>query len=119
MSKREPALYLQDILTSIARVDGYTKEFTIEDLNKDFKTLDAVVRNLEIIGEAAKNMPADVREEYPDIPWGKMVSMRNKVIHEYFGVDVEILWKTAKEDLPPLRKQIKKVLKTIANKVSS
>lgn len=112
MSKRESTLYLKDILTSVIRINDYIKGFTIENLTADFKTIDAVIRNLEIIGEAAKNLSKDLKEKYPEIPWRKMVSMRNKVVHEYFGVDVEILWKTAIEDLPPLKKQIKAVLKS-------
>lgn len=111
MSKREPILYLQDILTSISRIEDYTKSLSLKDLEDDWKTIDAVVRNLEILGEAAKNMPEEVVEKYPDIPWSNMVSMRNKVIHEYFGVDLDILWKTIKEDLPLLEKQIEEVLK--------
>lgn len=111
MSKREADLYLQDILTSIQRIEDYTKDLSSEDFEKDWKTIDAVVRNLEIIGEAARNMPEEITEKYSEIPWSNMVSMRNKVIHEYFGVDVEILWKTIKEDLSPLRQQITELLK--------
>lgn len=111
MSKREPHLYLQDILTSIEKISDYTRGLTEERLDKDCKTIDAVVRNFEIIGEAAKNMPEDVVDKYPDVPWGKMVSMRNKVVHEYFGVDVDILWKTVNEDLPPLKEQIVEILR--------
>lgn len=110
MSKRESELYLQDILTSIQRIEEYTKDLSSKDFENDWKTIDAVVRNLEIIGEAAKNMPEETMEKYPEIPWSSMVTMRNKIIHEYFGVDVEILWKTIKEDLPPLKAQIEKIL---------
>lgn len=113
MSKREPVLYLQDILTSLSRIEEYTKNLSSEDLNNDWKTVDAVVRNLEIIGEAARNMPEEIIEKYPDIPWSNMVSMRNKVIHEYFGVDQEILWKTIQSDLPPLKQQIGKIIKSL------
>lgn len=93
-------MYLQDILTSLSRIEDYTKSLSFKDLENDWKALDAVIRNLEIIGEAAKNIPKQVAEKYPGIPLDKMISMRNKVIHEYFGVDLEILWKTIKEDLP-------------------
>ena len=72
--------------------------------------MDAVVRNLEIIGEAAKHVSKTIRERNKDIPWSEMVSMRNKVTHEYFGVDMEILWKTITEDLPELKKKIKKLI---------
>ena len=111
MSKRKPLLYLQDILTSLLRIEDYTRNLSFDDLNDDWKTIDAVVRNLEILGEAARNMPEELVEEYPDIPWSRMISMRNKVLHEYFGVDLVILWKTIQEDLPFLRKQIKEMLK--------
>lgn len=111
MSKRSPKLYLDDILTSIANVEQYTKELSFEEFVHDRKTIDAVVRNLEIIGEAAKNLPEKITAQYPKIPWNRIISMRNKVIHEYFGVDVDILWKTMHEDLPELRRQIEDIQK--------
>lgn len=113
MSKREPLLYLQDILTSLSRIEDYTKSLSFEDLKSDWKTIDAVVRNLEILGEAARNMPEEVVEEYSDVPWSSMISMRNKVIHEYFGIDLDILWKTINEDLPILKSQIEEIAKNL------
>lgn len=107
MSKRKAILYFQDILTSLENIEEYTKGLDLESFKSDKKTIDAVVRNLEIIGEAAKNIPKRLKNQYPKVPWEKMVGMRNKVIHEYFGVDVEILWQTLQEDLPGLKKQIK------------
>lgn len=107
MSERKAALYFEDIRTSIGNIEEYTKGLGFEDFRDDKKTIDAVVRNLEVIGEAARNIPKELKKEYLNVPWEKMVSMRNKVIHEYFGVDVEILWQTIKEDLPGLKKQIK------------
>lgn len=109
MSRREPLLYLEDILTSIRKIEEYTKDLSQKDFSKDWKTIDAVIRNLEVIGEAARSMPEEITEKYPEIPWSSMVSTRNKVIHEYFGVDVEILWKTIREDLLSLKNQIEKV----------
>jgi len=111
MSKRSPKLYLDDILASIANVEQYTKELSFEEFVHDRKTIDAVVRNLEIIGEAAKNLPEKITVQYPKIPWNRIISMRNKVVHEYFGVDVDILWETIREDLPELRRQIKDIQK--------
>ena len=107
MSKRDPKLYLEDILISIERIDEYTKDVLFSDFSNDQIVIDAVVRNLEIIGEAARNMPKVILDKHPGIPWEKMVSMRNKVIHEYLNVDLEILWKTIHDDLPPLKKQLK------------
>lgn len=109
MSKRGSLLYLQDIWDSILKIEDYTEDVSLEDFNKDWKTIDAVVRNFEIIGEAARNMPEEVLEKYPDVPWDKMVSTRNKVIHEYFGVDTDILWTTVHEDLPSLKVQIENI----------
>ena len=107
MSKRDSALYLQDILTATEKIEEYIQGLSAQEFNKDWKTIDAVIRNLEIIGEAARNMPEEIISGHPEIPWGKMVSMRNKVMHEYFGVDEDILWKTVTEDIPEVKKQIK------------
>lgn len=106
MSKREPHLYLQDILNSINKIKQYTDNVSFKEFEQNWEKIDAVVRNLEIIGEAARNLPEEIADKYPEIPWGEMISMRNKVIHEYFGVDEEILWKTLTEDLPALKKQL-------------
>lgn len=73
---------------------------------KDEKTMDAVVRNIEIIGEASSHLPDDVLQRYPDIPWHLMRAIRNVLAHEYFGVDVEVIWKTVKEDLPRLKEML-------------
>ncbi len=109
MSKRKPALYLQDIKDCVEKIKSYTENLSFDDFREDGKIIDALVRNLEIIGEAANNIPEEVKSKYPDIPWQKMISMRNKVIHEYFGVDTEIIWKTAKEDIPELDRKIKQL----------
>ena len=109
MSKRLPKLYLEDILNSISNIEDYTKGLLFENFSNDKKTIDAVDRNLEIIGEAARNIGERFAEGHSELPWSEMISMRNKVIHEYIAVDVEILWKTIKEDLPKLKDQIKKL----------
>ena len=109
MSKRLPKLYLEDILDSIANIEDYTEGLSFESFSGDKKTIDAVVRNLEIIGEAARNIGENFAESHSGLPWSEMISMRNKVIHKYIAVDVEILWKTIKEDLPKLKDQIQKL----------
>lgn len=110
MSKRAAQLYLDDILSAITAIKEFTKEMTFEDFQNDRKTVDAVVRNLEIIGEAANNIPQELKNNYSTIPWREMISMRNKIMHEYFGVDTEIMWKTIQEDLPLLKTKIKSLL---------
>ncbi|MBI2327191.1 DUF86 domain-containing protein [Candidatus Curtissbacteria bacterium] len=110
MSKKRYRVYLDDILTSVERIKDYTKNLSKEDFLKDLKTIDAVVRNIEILGEAARNIPEDFKEKYPELPWSKMISMRNKVIHEYSGIDLEILWQTVQEDIPSLEDQVKELV---------
>jgi uncharacterized protein with HEPN domain len=110
MSKRGAELYLEDIKNSIEKIEGYVTEIDFEKFSKDEKTIDAVIRNLEIIGEAVNNLPEEIKSQNPEIPWKEAVGMRNKVAHEYFGVDDEILWKTVTEDLPIFKEQIQKIL---------
>ncbi|MEM3426367.1 MAG: DUF86 domain-containing protein [Thermoproteota archaeon] len=87
---------------------------SFEDFANDKKTINAVIRSIEVIGEAAKKIPMSIRGKYPNIPWRKMSGMRDKMIHEYSGVDIEILWKTIKEDVPPLENTIRKVLEDLS-----
>ena len=110
MSKRGLKLYLEDIKDSITKIESYIKDLNFDEFSKDAMKIDAVVRNLTIIGEAAKNIPEEIKSKNPKIAWSEAVGMRNKVTHEYFGVDEDILWKTIKEDLPILKKQILELL---------
>lgn len=109
MSKRNINLYLEDINTSIERIENYVKGLSFDKFSHDPKTIDAVVRNLEVIGEAAKNIPKEIQIKHPEIPWKPIMGTRDKVIHEYFGIDLEILWKTLQEDIPQLKAQIAKI----------
>ncbi len=106
MSKRAQKLYFEDIVTAISDIEEFTKDMSYESFKKDKKTIQAVVRCLEIIGEAANNIPDEFKKNYPEIHWREMISMRNKVLHEYFGIDEEIIWQTITEDLLPLKKKI-------------
>ena len=106
MSSRDWTFRIQDILTSIEKIERYIKEMTLSEFKKDDLVMDAVVRNFEIIGEASKLIPANIRNKYPDVPWSEMAGIRNILIHEYFGVDTKILWSTAKKDLSSLKKQL-------------
>jgi len=113
MSKRTSGLYIGDIFQALKKIKSYTRGLNFEKFGADPKTVDAVVRNLEIVGEAVRNLSTEVKDKYPQVPWEKMIGMRNKVAHEYFGVDTEILWQTIKEDLPELEKQLMPILKSI------
>ncbi|MDI6810796.1 MAG: DUF86 domain-containing protein [archaeon] len=114
--KRDFKDYIQDILSSLEEVEDFTEGLDFEDFLRDRKTINAVIRSLEIIGEAAKKIPEDLRNGHPEMPWKRMTGMRDKLIHEYHGVDLEIVWTVIKEELPPLKPLIEKVLKEIEGK---
>ncbi len=107
---REYMDYIHDILNEINRIEKFILNQEFKEFLDDEKTSYAVVRSLEIIGEAAKNVPSEVREKYKSIPWKKMVGMRDKLIHGYTGVDLQIVWKTIKEDLPGIKPSLQKVI---------
>jgi uncharacterized protein with HEPN domain len=113
MRKRDYRDYIQDILDSINDMESFIEGMNFEEFARDKKTINAVVRSLEVIGEATKKIPKTLRDKYPDIPWKKMSGMRNKLIHEYFGIDMEILWKVAKDEISPLKPSIKNILKSL------
>jgi uncharacterized protein with HEPN domain len=114
MSSREWLFRLQDILQAIEKIEGYLKKSTYSQFIKNEMVFDAVVRNLEIIGEASRNIPANIRQAHPDIPWELMYGMRNVLIHQYFGVDIQVVWHTAKTHLPPVQKKLEQILAEIA-----
>ncbi|MCK4570682.1 DUF86 domain-containing protein [Candidatus Bipolaricaulota bacterium] len=104
-SGRRQEDYLHDILEYAKKAERFLAGLpSAEDLRKDERTLLAVIRCLEVIGEAAKRVPSDLRRKHPGVPWRGMMGMRDKVIHGYFGVDAEVVWRTVREDLPLLRK---------------
>jgi len=113
VSKRSYKLYVNDILESIKRIENYTIDLSYEDFIENDLVRDAVLRNLEVIGEAAKSIPDEVRDQYPDVPWRRIVGLRNIVIHEYFGVDFENIWKIVKENIPEVKPFIKQVSKKL------
>ena len=108
---RDYGLYLDDILESITRIERYTEGMDDVSFRNDDKTLDAVVRNLEIIGEAVKNIPQEVKDSFPEIPWKRAASMRDKLIHEYFGMDLGAVWNTIERDLPELKAKLEAIIK--------
>jgi len=105
--------YVLDILSSIDEVIEFVEGLNFEGFVKDRKTVNAVIRSLEVMGEAVKKIPVEVRDRYPNIPWKHIAGMRDKLIHEYHGVDLEIVWKVIKEEIPPLRPAFERVLKDL------
>jgi uncharacterized protein with HEPN domain len=114
--KREFLDYLADIQDASQNISQFISEMTWDEFAQDQKTIYAVVRAFEIIGEAAKKVPLSVQKRHPKVPWKQMAGMRDKLIHEYFGVNHEALWKTAKEDIPPVQQLIAMVLEEESSK---
>ena len=102
--------YLNDISEMIGDIEDFTVDISYQDFERDKKTLYAVIRCFEVVGEAVKQIPNHIREEHPEIPWKGLAGMRDKLIHGYFGVDIRIVWDTIEEDLPPLKEAVRDVL---------
>jgi uncharacterized protein with HEPN domain len=107
---RDYKLYLKDILAAIESIEGFVGKMGLDTFGADDKTVSAVIRKLEILGEACKGIPEEVRQNHPNLPWKEMAGMRDKLIHLYFGVDHQLVWKTIKERLPQVKLAIQKIL---------
>lgn len=111
--QRDPKIYLKDVLKAIEKIDRYVESLSFREFSSNELVQDAVVRNLEIIGEAAKKIPEGIRNQYCGIEWRKIAGLRDILIHEYFGVDLEILWNIIKDKLPELKEKVLEVLSEI------
>jgi uncharacterized protein with HEPN domain len=107
---RDFRAYLEDVLEAAAKIRDYTAGLTLETFRKDPRTIDAVVRNLEIIGEAIKNVPEQVRLQHPEVTWRRVAGLRDLLIHQYFGIDYEIIWDLVRSKLPVLEGQVRSIL---------
>jgi uncharacterized protein with HEPN domain len=103
MPKRDPDLLLEDMLAALHKIERYTAGMDQESFLRDEKTLDAVVRNLEILGEAVRQLPGDFLARHPDVSWHQIAGLRNRIVHEYFGLDLELIWQVVRHDLPDLK----------------
>lgn len=108
--------YLDDILDAVEKIERFTANMNYKEFIEDEKTVDAVLRNFEVIGEAAKNVPESVREEYSEVPWSEMAGMRDKLIHGYASIELEIVWMTVEEEIPMLEPQIENVRTDLESK---
>ncbi|MBK8551848.1 MAG: DUF86 domain-containing protein [Ignavibacteria bacterium] len=108
--ERRYDLFLEDILNSINLIEEYIGELEFKEFKQSRMVVDAVIRNFEIIGEAAKNIPPDIQIKYPEIPWKKMYNLRNLISHVYFGIDYEMIWEIVKRNLPLNKIDIIKII---------
>ena len=110
---REYKAYLRDILEAIDKIERYTKNISFEDFSDNELIQDGVIRNLEIIGEAVKNLPDDIKKDYPEVEWRKIAGLRDILIHAYFGVDLEVIWDIVKNKVPELKEMVRKILSNL------
>jgi len=113
MSKRSPQLLIEDILDAAGKIKEYTKEHSFESFKNDSKTIDAVIRNFEIIGEAANRIPVDFKETHESIEWYRIIGFRNRIVHDYMGVDISIVWNISESFLPKLTADLTIILNTL------
>ncbi len=112
--KKDDSVYCKHILNSISKIEEYTSGFSGTQFNGNTLVQDAVARQIEIIGEASKQISPDLKKKHAGVPWKNIAGMRDKLIHDYLGVDIEAVWATVETDLPALKLQIKQVLATIS-----
>jgi len=108
--KKGDSVYLRHILDAISRIEEYTQGVTYEQFMENHLIQDGVIRQIEIIGESTKRLSGGIREKYTEIPWKDIAGMRNKLIHDYFGVDLDAVWDTVERDIPFLRRKVKEIL---------
>ncbi len=112
--KKKPEIFLRHILECIAVIENHTRKTSQGKFSRDVKTQDAVIRRIEIIGEAVKNLPAEFTKRHTEIEWREMAGMRDKLIHEYFGIHLDVVWTTIMRDIPRLKRLITALLKRIS-----
>ena len=110
MTERRAGDYIQDIIDAMEAAGSFIEEMSSDEFIADQKTVYASIRAIQIIGEASKKVPEGIRVKYPRVPWREMAGMRDKVTHEYFGVQMRVLWNTLKDDIPPLIDEMRRIL---------
>ena len=113
--KKDNSVYLRHILDAMSRREEYTQDIKYEDFMDNYLIQDGVIRQIEIIGEATKRLSKEIKEKHPEIPWKDMSGMRDKLIHDYLGVDIDAVWDTVEEDIPALKNRLKYLIKKEEN----
>ena len=111
--KKDDSVYLRHILDAISKIEEYSQEVDYQSFTRNTLIQDGVIRQLEIIGEATKRLSPALRSKYASIPWKQIAGIRDKLIHDYFGVDIDAVWETLKQDLPALKKEVEEIIRSL------
>ncbi len=118
MPERKPSAYIKDILKSINHIRLYTRELSFDEFSKNFMAVEACLYNIQVIGEAVSQLPENLKEEENHIPWVLIKGMRNRLIHEYFGTDLPVVWHVIKNELPSFKNELERIQEVLLKKES-
>lgn len=115
MSKKVPLVFIEHIMENINDIEKFSRNLEKDDIEKNRLRNKAIIRSIEVIGEAVKNIPSSIKSKYPEVAWKDISGTRDTLIHHYFGIDFDILWNIIKKDIPVLKKQIQKIKEDLKN----